>query len=235
MRSSFSKLNSLDSPLSPSGLPKIIDQDVDKAEISAPSPTEEGSAPTPIQSPVNSETYEDVFQSKSAVTPTNTTDQHIFEYNSDNNNHKFYEEEAGKDENGTVNFEVDRDAMSDTIDSGYEGRKSTREITDVEDCLIDVSQPVFSQTLPKEVHVIEGDCSRFDVEVVGNPVPSVNWFRDSEIVQSCDKIEFDCEGSKHSLIIRNISFTDDAEYECRATNENGESSTFCELFVMSTA
>lgn len=130
---------------------------------------------------------------------------------------------------------MDKDQMSDTKDSGYGGRKSTREILPEEDetegCA--EGQPVFVTSFPDESHVIEGDSARFDVVLQSSAGLAVSWYKDSERLTESGRVEFDEEeGGKYALIIRDVRGTDDAEYECRVRNDFGQNSCFGELYVV---
>ncbi|XP_067933209.1 myosin light chain kinase, smooth muscle-like [Watersipora subatra] len=188
---------------------------------------------TPTQSPMLISTYEEAVSSDHPVSSATPTSTKVFEYptkeeqlsNSVNNNAVISNARkllSGSDE---------KDRMSDTMDSGYEGRKSTTEIVEEVDSEMTL-MPTFTRKLPSDIHVIEGDCTRFDVEVSSQSSVEVSWFKDSKPVHLHDRIELMSENQKYSLIIRDVRLSDDAEYECRIRNEMGDNSCFVELNIL---
>lgn len=132
---------------------------------------------------------------------------------------------------------VDKDHMSDAMDSGYGGRKLTSEILceeTEEEVEESQSPPIFIHPFADENHVIEGDCARLDVEMRLSNGLKVCWYRDGErIPPDSDRFEFEEEeGCKFALIIKDVKSTDDAEYECRARNDFGQESCFGEMYVV---
>ena len=76
----------------------------------------------------------------------------------------------------------------------------------------------------KPVDVSEGDEARFDVQLVGNPAPDVQWFRGKEKLEDVGRyIVVDDEEEEHfSLIIEDTVASDAGTYKCVATNEEGQ-------------
>jgi len=124
------------------------------------------------------------------------------------------------------------DRMSDTRDSGYEGRKSTRELWGENDEADGPCQPIFLSEITEETSVIEGDCCRLDVIIQSRPTADIVWYKDGEVLSPSGRVNMLHDGQKYSLLIRNVRLSDDAEYECRASNELGENSSFGELYVV---
>lgn len=223
LSSSLSKDESLPSPTSP--------QDNNNKLSSRPSQDGEN---TPTQSPLLITTYD------AAVSPTKNygsatpTSKDIFCYPASADK-KFTDSDSDKE--GQVAPQVppctsdERGNQSDTMDSGYEGRKSTAEVS-TDEGEISTSLPTFLQELPEDLHVIEGDNVKFVVTVQDGEGVEVNWFKDSKPVELSDRVEIEVEGQRHFLVIRNVHLNDDAEYECRAKNAYGENSSFGELYIV---
>lgn len=219
----FSRDDTLTSAISP--------EEPKPEEKKLSSQSSQNSDTTPMQSPLVISTCDDTLNTSQGETSSTPITKDIFDY-STTIDKKFIESESGNDEAASPQISPstsdDKGHMSDTVDSGYEGRKSTTEINEAE-CQL---APQFLQQLPENMHIIEGDCARLDVKLESGENVEVNWFKDSQPIAVTDRIEFESEDKKYSMIIRDVELSDDAEYECRAINELGTMSTFVELYVV---
>ena len=100
------------------------------------------------------------------------------------------------------------------------------------------SHPESSHPGPKfakkmvDCQAFKGDVVRFDVRVDGDPLPSVTWCHEGEVVAEGGRrvVEVGSDGH-HSLIIRRVGEEDDGEYTARATNSRGVASCSAELII----
>lgn len=239
MQSSFKLLGKgSNSPLSPTSPQesKVISNEADTdKKLSTLSPNFDGEkTPSASCSSLVIPAYDDAVSPTDVVDSATPTATDVFNY-PQSRDRKFNESITEIDESTTPQVSPstsEKDGMSDTMDSGYEGRKSTKELvtdSEVEHCSL---QPVFLQQLPEEIHVIEGDCARLDVEVDNLGDATIAWYHDGVPLEMTDLVEVENDDKKYSLILRNIKLSDDAEYECRITSEFGENSTFGELYVV---
>jgi len=234
MRSSFLKMSSLSS----------IDGDLLSPSPTSPPPTTISEEPHPaVFSP---EVNDKPITTAPAEDQTPTADPIIgdFTYPTNQGEDKklhMLSDKGDSEDDITPLMSRDQsvDQMSDTMDSGYGGRKLTREIlleeTEEEEDVCDTqSPPAFIHPFPEENHVIEGDCARLDVEMKASAGLKVRWYRDGERIPfTSERFEFEEEeGRKFALIIRDVKSTDDAEYECRARNDFGQESRFGEVYVV---
>lgn len=91
------------------------------------------------------------------------------------------------------------------------------------------SKPKFSETM-KDIEVeLDGE-GRFDVQVFGVPVPTVEWFKGTEKIENEGKFSLIHEQEDlFSLVVDQVSTDDVATYTCKATNDLGEVSCEAEL------
>lgn len=91
--------------------------------------------------------------------------------------------------------------------------------------------PVFLTVLQNQ-EVQDGYPVSFDCVVIGQPVPSVRWFKDGRLLEEDDHymISDDQQGG-HQLIITAVVPADMGVYRCLAENSVGVSSTKAELRV----
>ncbi|CAB4006972.1 myosin light chain kinase, smooth muscle isoform X1 [Paramuricea clavata] len=84
----------------------------------------------------------------------------------------------------------------------------------------------------KDCEVLEGNDISLETVVSGDPKPIVQWFLDERLLTSKDKRHaIICQGSVHSLSIKNIQIEDEGIYECVATNVAGTAKCDCEVLV----
>nr|XP_006823021.1 PREDICTED: titin-like [Saccoglossus kowalevskii] len=94
-------------------------------------------------------------------------------------------------------------------------------------------KPVF-KTEVKDVEVTHGQTATLECWIAGVPRPTITWYKEGEQV-SGKKYTSICElDGRCMLIISPVTEDDDAEFECRAENEAGTISSFCELIVQRT-
>ncbi len=97
---------------------------------------------------------------------------------------------------------------------------------------------IFRNTCPeflvklKDCEVLEDTDISLEIVVSGEPQPTVQWFLDERLLTSKDKRHVTvCQGSVHSLSIKNIQTEDEGIYECVATNVAGTAKCDCEVLV----
>ncbi|XP_070569692.1 probable serine/threonine-protein kinase kinX [Ptychodera flava] len=83
----------------------------------------------------------------------------------------------------------------------------------------------------EEITVEQGSVATLECQVSGYPKPEVVWYREGEVVQGKRYTSvFESDGTC-LLVIAPVTEEDDAEFECKATNEYGTISTMFEVFV----
>lgn len=81
-----------------------------------------------------------------------------------------------------------------------------------------------------------GEVVKFDVRVVGNPDPVVEWFKNGKQIEDqgrfiiIDEVE-EQDKELFSLVIEQCEMEDDDEYSVVAMNEAGKDTSTCHLFV----
>lgn len=76
-----------------------------------------------------------------------------------------------------------------------------------------------------------GDEVRFTCRVFGRPVPDIEWYKDDQLLEECETLKFENKDDSFSLIIKNASLTDEAEYKILARNPLGTASCTADLLV----
>lgn len=85
-------------------------------------------------------------------------------------------------------------------------------------------RPEFTEKM-KPVDTKEGEEIRFEVRVIGKPVPEIEWFRGKDKFVKTERcvLEVDNEDkSHHILVIKEARIDDAGSYRCVATNAAGE-------------
>ncbi|KAF5286087.1 hypothetical protein FQA39_LY16433 [Lamprigera yunnana] len=86
---------------------------------------------------------------------------------------------------------------------------------------------VFSPEIdgPHDVGVVPGNKAEFIATVQANPLPSVTWYKDGNILESGENIDIveDTKNGTYTLILKEVSLSDEGRYQTRAKNEIGES------------
>lgn len=93
--------------------------------------------------------------------------------------------------------------------------------------------PKFIQRL-EDKEVVEGTRVDLEVEVTGNPKPTVSWLKDDQPLKSSNNVRIDLDNQIHTLSIVKASVDDEAEYTCIAKNYVGEDSCTSEVLVEET-
>lgn len=96
--------------------------------------------------------------------------------------------------------------------------------------------PIFKEKL-HNLKVVEGENACFDIRVVGNPEPVVEWFKDSVQLEDEGRVMIiddvdDNEPDLFSLVIENCKPSDAGQYTCLAMNEAGKDSCTADLSVI---
>lgn len=93
--------------------------------------------------------------------------------------------------------------------------------------------PEFLKTM-KPVNAVQGKTAKFEVEIVGNPTPTVTWFKGTRELHDGDsKYEIREEGGKHILIVKDVYGEDADEYAARITNKAGSKISRADLIIES--
>ncbi|RWS02322.1 Down syndrome cell adhesion molecule-like protein Dscam2 [Dinothrombium tinctorium] len=79
-------------------------------------------------------------------------------------------------------------------------------------CLTTLSAPLKWLVEPKDLHLIHGESGKIECKATGFPLPTVTWYKNSEIVSKNEEIN-----------IERASKNDKGVYECVADNEINES------------
>ena len=80
--------------------------------------------------------------------------------------------------------------------------------------------------MPEKTKAAVGGCKRFECRVVGYPRPTVTWFKDGRDITKNDRFEFDYSvDGIITMVIHNVTFTDQGVYSCRAENSEGWAAT----------
>ncbi|VDN11237.1 unnamed protein product [Dibothriocephalus latus] len=85
------------------------------------------------------------------------------------------------------------------------------------------SPPKFTKLPPPEIPCSPGETAVLEIQVVGEPVPKVSWYRSGIELQPSRKYKIDShpETGIHRLTVLSVEQTDVCEYAFRATNEFG--------------
>ena len=86
-----------------------------------------------------------------------------------------------------------------------------------------LTRPIFLEKL-KEISFVEHETIQLDIEVKGKPKPTISWFRGDSKIKEDDRITVINENNTWSLIIKNCTLSDSAQYKAIAKNKIGETS-----------
>ena len=92
------------------------------------------------------------------------------------------------------------------------------------------SPPAFVKHL-KDVYIVEGSCTRFDVKVTGMPEPDVTWCKDGEPVKQDKHLEIVHDEDTSALILMYSTLEDAGDYTCKATSEAGDAESSAHLHI----
>nr|XP_006823020.1 PREDICTED: titin-like [Saccoglossus kowalevskii] len=83
----------------------------------------------------------------------------------------------------------------------------------------------------KDVEAVEGQTVTLECNIQGTPRPVIMWYKQGQQITGTRYTSI-CEmDGKCLLLIHPLTADDDAEFECRARNELGTVSSFCEIYV----
>ncbi|XP_050335990.1 titin homolog isoform X3 [Bactrocera neohumeralis] len=99
---------------------------------------------------------------------------------------------------------------------------------------IKYASPRFNRQL-KDAITREGDKFTFECEVVGNPEPAVEWFKDGISIQNNPDYKTTYERGICRLVIEETFTADSARFSCRASNLVGSNETSANLSVRENA
>ncbi len=92
------------------------------------------------------------------------------------------------------------------------------------------SPPAFVKNL-KDVYIVEGSCTRFDVKVTGMPEPDVTWYKDGHPVKQDKHVEIVHDEDTSALILMYGKLEDAGDYICKASNEAGDAESSGHLHI----
>lgn len=96
----------------------------------------------------------------------------------------------------------------------------------------DLKRPEFKEKL-LPLLVTEHESTRLNVRVAGNPLPTVEWYKDRTKIENEGRFKLidDEQEDLFSLVIEDVSKEDADMYKCVAVNEAGKSTCTAELSV----
>lgn len=83
----------------------------------------------------------------------------------------------------------------------------------------------------KGVITDEGQPLVIEAPFTGNPIPSVEWFKDGEPLKQTDRMMVTCDGKKVALHISNAIPSDAGQYQVKITNPLGTDSSEAKVVV----
>ena len=89
---------------------------------------------------------------------------------------------------------------------------------------------MFTELL-QPVEVVEGSPAKLQCRLSGVPEPSIEWFKDSELVKEDKRTKIRFDGELCSLKMLSTELEDEGAYKCVAKNEFGSASCASELLV----
>jgi hypothetical protein len=97
----------------------------------------------------------------------------------------------------------------------------------------EITSPEFLERL-KADDVNQGGTVNLHCQVIGIPIPTIQWFREDETeISQTDRFEmkYDLETGMANLKIKNVMIFDEMTYKCLATNKHGTAKTIANLVV----
>lgn len=71
----------------------------------------------------------------------------------------------------------------------------------------------------------------FEAKVVGDPLPDITWFRNSEEIIENERIKMMFEDNIAALVVKNVEVDDEGEYKILAKNDLGSDSETINLLI----
>jgi hypothetical protein len=82
-------------------------------------------------------------------------------------------------------------------------------------------EPAFNRK-PGDVTVPEKKQARFDCEVIGVPIPTVEWYKEDALLEASDNIVIESKGKGiNTLFVKSVNASNVGKYKIKATNESG--------------
>lgn len=79
--------------------------------------------------------------------------------------------------------------------------------------------------------VVEGSSIRLACRAMGTPVPSFQWFKNDQPINSDGRYDITQSVSGFTLVVKDCQLEDSANYKCTATNKAGSVSTAAKVTV----
>ena len=79
--------------------------------------------------------------------------------------------------------------------------------------------------------VVEGSSIRLACRAMGKPVPSFQWFKNDQPINSDGRYDITESVSGFTLVVKDCQLEDSANYKCTATNKAGSVSTAAKVTV----
>lgn len=120
-------------------------------------------------------------------------------------------------------------------DSGEYIVKAKNELGEVETKakLLVTSAPVFTKS-PASCTIGDGEELKLHIIFEGNPIPSVTWYKDGQIIASNDSIEIQVKSSNEQILfISRANSKDAGVYSVTLTNDSGQQSAVANVSVKS--
>lgn len=93
-----------------------------------------------------------------------------------------------------------------------------------------ISPSVFTKLL-SDLTVKEGENCSLSCKAEGNPLPTVQWYKDEVCVDNNPQYQITYNNGEALLKIENSNVSYNGQYTCIATNRLGSDSTMSKLFV----
>lgn len=85
---------------------------------------------------------------------------------------------------------------------------------------------------PTDISVVEKKLARIECEVIGIPIPTVEWYKDGVLVEKSDNIQMEVKNKVvNVLTIKSVTPANFGSYTIKATNEIGQAECSCVLNV----
>ena len=90
-------------------------------------------------------------------------------------------------------------------------------------------EPAFTRK-PVDLNVLEKKPAKIECEVIGIPVPTVEWYKDGVLVEKSDNIQIDVKNKTlNTLSIKSINLNSAGKYTMKAKNDIGEAE--CSIYL----